>query len=396
MLKAVPLSPALHLRRPAHGLTMIELLAVIMIVLMMLGFSGAVYWRMSRAFKEQGAAADLDVALRQVRNSAVTANAPAFVELDVENKRIVPWVYKTVGFWHFENRSSLGMTSGPYHMATMRGADLFPDGKVGKCALIHDGAHVDAGSDPDFDLEDGGYLEAYVRPKTLDFNGDNYIFFKKNSYSLRIGLRGVLMGNAGNKTLKAETYHVVPGRWTKVAFAWDRQSTRILVDDGIIAVGPGSKPPITNNPLLIGHDTASMEGLIDEVRVLSASAGNTLQLSKFYEITHNAAPWSAIYFAADGSLDMRYHAGPIRVTLTQDHRARSVDVSMLGQITRAEMEKTGSGSGGSDVADSTTAKPPPPKGLTLYDDKGKPIIPDEDRVKEKAERGLEKPKDRKQ
>lgn len=389
MLRLGPISPALRFRRPPHGLTMMELLAVIMIVSMMLGFSGTVYWRMSRSFKEQGAAAELDVALRQVRNSAVTANAPAFVELDADNKRIVPWVYKTVGFWHFEDRSSYGETSGPYHKGIMRGANLFPDGKVGKCAHLRDGAYIDAGSDPDFDLEDGGYLEAYIRPATLDFNSDNYIFFKKNSYSFRVGLRGVLMGNAGNKTLKAETYRVAPGRWTKVAFAWDRQSTRILVDDGIVAVGPGSKPPITNNPLLIGHETASLDGLVDEARVMSASSGNTVQLSQLYEITHNAAPWKAIYFAADGSLDMRYHAGPIGVTLTKEKRARSVNISMLGQISRTEVEKNGGADG--DIADSSKSKPEA-KGLTLYDDNGKPIIPDAERVKDKAERGLDKPK----
>jgi prepilin-type N-terminal cleavage/methylation domain-containing protein len=391
MVKAVPISPALYVLQP-RGLTMMELLAVILIISMMLGFSGTVYWRMSKAFKEQGAAAELDVALRQVRNSAITANAPAFVELDVENKRVVPWVYKTVGFWHFEDRSSYGRTSGPYHQGIMRGADLFPDGKIGKCVRLHDGACVDVGSDPDFDLQDGGYLEAYIRPATADFNGDSFIFFKKNSYSFRVGLRGVLMGNAGNKTLKAESYHIVPGRWTKVAFTWDRQSTRILVDDGIVAVGPGSKPPLSDYPLLIGHETASLDGLVDEARVMSASAGNTLQLSKFYEIEHNAAPWNAIYFAADGSLDMRYHAGPVRVTITQEKRARSVNVSMLGQITRMEMEKTEGSS--SDVAESS-AKPAPAKGLVLYDDNGKPIIPDAEKVKEKAERGLDKPKDAK-
>ncbi len=378
-------------RRFHRGLTMVEILAVIMIVSLMLGLSAMAYWRMSRSFKEQGAASEVDVAFRQVRNSAITLNAPAFVELDTENRRIVPWVYKTVGLWHFEDRSSLGNTTGAYHPGIMRGAELYPDGKIGKCARLREGASVDVGADPDFDLQDGGYLEAYIRPAAITFNGDNYIFFKKNSYSLRIGLKGVLAGNAGNHTLKAERYHIVPGRWTKVAFAWDSHSTRILVDDGIVAVGAGSKPPLSDNPLLIGHDTGSMEGLIDEVRVMSASSGNSVQLAKTFEISHNAAPWSAIYFAADGSLDMRYHAGPVRVTVTQDRRVRAINVSMLGQISRSEVEKLDAPEP-TVVADTSKKKP---EGLVLYDDNGKPIIPDIDKVKAKAERGLEKPKDSK-
>jgi len=320
------------------GITLLEMLAVLFILSMLMALSVAAYWRMGQSFKEQGAAAQLDVALRQARNAAISANAPAWVELDTEARRIVPWVYRTVGFWHFEDRSDFGKTTGAYHGAIMHGGQLFPEGKVGKCARLQEGAYIELGADPDFDCEDGGYLEAYVRPASYTFAGDNFIFFKKNAYSLKVGNGGVLVGNAGSKTLQAPGYHIVPGRWTKVAFAWDRQTTRLLVDDCLIAVGPGSRPPLTDYPLLIGHETASLDGLVDEARVMTAAAGNTLQLPRTFTIKHTAAPWSAVYFAADGSLDMRYHAGPLSVTLLFGQRARTVSISMLGQTTRQEVE----------------------------------------------------------
>jgi hypothetical protein len=138
--------------------------------------------------------------------------------------------------------------------------------------------------------------------------------------------------------VKSTDYHIVPGRWTKVAFAWDRYSTRLLVDDCLVGIGPGGRPPLSDFPLLIGHETASLEGLVDEARVMSAAPGNALQLPLSYTIKHNATPWNAVFFAPDGSLDMRYHAGPISITLTKNSRARTVSISMLGQTTRAEVE----------------------------------------------------------
>ena len=344
------------------GVTLLELLSVLAILSMMMAISIGAYVRMSRVFREQAAAADLDVALRQARNAAISANAPAFVEIDVQKRRIVPWVYHTVGFWHFEDRSDFGRTTGAYHNAIMRGAESFPEGKVGKCARLRENCFVDLGAEPDYDCEDGGYLEAYIRPASYTFAGDNFVFFKKNAYYLKVGLRGVLVGNAGGKTVQSSGYHIVPGRWSKVALAWDHSSTRLLVDDCLVGVGPGGKTPISDYPLLVGHETASLEGLVDEVRVMSASAGNVLQLPNSYTIKHTAAPWSAVYFASDGTLDLRFHAGPISITLVKDDRLRTVAISMLGQTTRTEVERIET----KDVAVAAAGPAPANKKLTVY------------------------------
>ena len=56
-------------------MTLLELLIVIAILVMMLGFSASVYIRMSKRFKDQGAAAALEMVLRQARNAALAANA---------------------------------------------------------------------------------------------------------------------------------------------------------------------------------------------------------------------------------------------------------------------------------------------------------------------------------
>src|SRR5438105_3838773 len=93
-------------QRSGHGLTIIEMIVVMGLLTMLFGIGIGTYMLMSKSFKEEGAISQLDVLLRQTRNSAVTANAPAYVEIDVENKRIVPWATRVIALWHFEDEKS--------------------------------------------------------------------------------------------------------------------------------------------------------------------------------------------------------------------------------------------------------------------------------------------------
>jgi hypothetical protein len=301
--------------------------------------SGVAYVRMSRSYKEQGAASDLDVVLRQAKNNAVSANAPSFVEIDVEGRRIIPWSYRTVGLWHFEHAAEFGKSPGIHnHDARIQGGEIKP-GKIGNGVHLKPDACVDLSADPDFDLDDGGYLEAYVLPAVSGYGGDSYIFSKLGSYSLKIDFKGHLVGEAGGTTVKAKDYRIVSLRWTKVAFAWDGQSTRLFVDDALVAHGKGAHPPITDHPLLIGAESGNLVGIVDEVRVMALDKGRALELPPQFKIEHTCAPWSGVYFAPDGSLDLRYHAGPVSVSLVQENRVRTVTISMMGATSRLELDK---------------------------------------------------------
>jgi hypothetical protein len=330
--------------RSSRGITLMELLVTITILGMMMLMGATAYYKMSKSSKEEGAASEMDVILRQTRTSAVGAVAPAFVEIDAANGRVVPWIYKTVGLWHFETKTEFGETPGAHFTGRVVGGTHSEDGKIGKCIRLRDGDYIDVGDSADFDFEEGGYVEAFIR---LDeYNG--FVFCKEGSYTLEIDQKGVLIGTLSAKDgtddsayVKAATYRIVPRRWTKVAFVWDHQSTRLLVDDCLIGRGPGGRPKITpNSPLCIGRHAGNILGLVDEVRVMTAESGRTLQLPQTTTIQHNCAPWNAVYFAPDGTLDMRYHAGPVTVSFLTEKRIRKVSVSMLGATQRSELENT--------------------------------------------------------
>ena len=373
------------------GFTLLELLVVIGILSLLMAIGVAAFRRTSMRMREDAAAARLDTLIRQARNSALSSGAPAFVELDTTNSapRAIPWAYRLAGLWHFEGHAGARETSGAFRKKALVVGCKSVEGKIGKGLCMGDSAgtfrgHVDCDADPDFDCEDGGYLEAYICGES-PFSNRQYVFHKKNAYSLSVESGGVLVGMAGSGQVAAQNYLLAPRRWTKVAFAWDRRSSRVLVDDAVMGVGPGLKAPINNEPLFIGDEQATFLGRIDEAKILAAVAGEALELPLEAKLIHNAQPWNAIFFAADGSLDLRYHTGPLTIDIVQGEKRRGVTVSMLGLTQRGDVvsEKT-------EEEDQTkpTAKPapPPPPRIPLLPAprKTKPVAPpvftDEDPV----------------
>src|SRR5262245_34304938 len=105
-----------------RGITLLELIVVMGILAVISTLGIASYMAMAKQSKEDEAASRIDVMIRQVRNSAVATNSPAYLEIDTENRRISPWATKTVAMWHFEDADEYGRTSGSRHNATLRGA----------------------------------------------------------------------------------------------------------------------------------------------------------------------------------------------------------------------------------------------------------------------------------
>ena len=90
------------------------MLVVLGILVALLAISVMAFRRLGTNFKNKAAASQLETVFRQARNSALQARAPAFVELEVDKAsrtpRVVPWQYRLVGQWHFEEagRETLG------------------------------------------------------------------------------------------------------------------------------------------------------------------------------------------------------------------------------------------------------------------------------------------------
>jgi hypothetical protein len=329
-------------------MTLLELLVVLGIITLVMGLGAAAYIKSSQRMREEGAAAELEVLIRSAHNSG-----PSFVTIDTlpnpNNPADVPWVaipwsYKTIGQWHFEGGN---VKAGFGQEAINRGCTPC-DGKVGmgisfisdKPGQGHGTGCLDLGHNPELALSEGGWLEAWIRG-TVDWNGSQFIFNKAGCYSFSVEPGGYLRGQAGSDFIKVRDYQLPLRRWTKVAFAWDKHSSKILIDDALYAVGPGMSATLSrNDPLTVGDDNASLLGCVDEVKIMAVFSGKTLRFPPGTKLTHNLTPWNAIFFAPDGTLDVNYHTEPAFVDLlTPESRKRRIFVSMLGSTKRGEVEK---------------------------------------------------------
>ena len=116
-------------RAGLRGVTLLEMIIVIGLMTLMLGMGVASYIAMAKNYKEDGAISQMDVILRQVRNSAVGSQSPAWVQIDAENHRITPWATRTIALWHFEDVDDFNHTTGSRHNAVLRGGKPDKNGK---------------------------------------------------------------------------------------------------------------------------------------------------------------------------------------------------------------------------------------------------------------------------
>jgi hypothetical protein len=141
------------------------MLVVLAILSTLFALGAGAFILSGRRLKAEAAADQLDLVIRQARNSALGGGTPAFVEFDTKARpvRVIPWAYRLVGMWHFEE-SGTRISGGFKNISFVHGGETV-DGKIGKgLALASRGGKgfVECSADPDFDCEDGGYLEAYV------------------------------------------------------------------------------------------------------------------------------------------------------------------------------------------------------------------------------------------
>lgn len=328
-------------------MTLLELLLVMGVLGILMG--AGVGMLSSINLGERAARGLVQNVIRAARNSAVARGAGARVRLDPNTGTLRAEALEVIGTWHFESGSE--MLRGAFQLDGANfGAEYVDDGFVGRALTLPRGAHaraeVPVHQYSSFDLSDGFRIECALR---LEADGGGRVLQLGETIGLDVtGAGGVrawfypLAKDATGKEVRGgKLVYAAPagtlgiGRWTRVAFEYDRRRLAL----GIDGVELEPEEPVLETlpvwhiaaPLVIGDRQAGFVGSIDSLVISAVAASEEIALPE--SVRFDPGVPSEIRFDAGGNLDRAAHREPLSVGIVyEDARTAVIRVGMYGNV----------------------------------------------------------------
>ena len=335
---------AAHTRRPERaGLTLLELILTMGILGIVFGAGVGILTSLDLT---SGQSAGLvRSALSAASGAALREGAPARLEVSADRSALYVIAPRTLGTWHFERDDGQGARG----LATaFFGAGLVDEGHMGR-ALSFTGARRDAYAelgllagasfDPTagFAIELALCLDDLSPGRVLDLAGvaglDVVAGGALSGWILpaRLDESGVEVAGA-RRDAELPAGVLLPGRWVRVGFTYDRVELRISAD-GFPAAIVGEAAPLSRakGAIVLGGAPRAFVGRVDTVVVRQAEVGEPLVLPE--GTLWPADGPQAVRFEADGALDRGRHPAGLEIELDLPDGARAgVRVTSYGAV----------------------------------------------------------------
>jgi len=326
------------------GMTLIELVLVMGLMALMLGFGiGAIA---SIDVGTYGSGSLVRSTLRSAGNWSRARQAPARVRIDAAAGRMSAEGLAVVGTWQFESlppEGAFGLDG------SVVGARLVDDGFVGKAlglAGTERGAHYEAPvhTDPAFALTQGFRIEVALRPEgarrgtllelggTLKLEASNRLGLAATLVTQRYDAETGEVRTAGRAVVQTPEGVLRPDAWNRVLLVYDRAHLEIWVEGlRVASVEEEGEVERVRGPLIVGGGDRPWEGSVDALVVSAVGAEEELVLPEGVSFAEGTP--AEIVFDAGGGLDRAVHPAPVRVTVEYaDGRVDEVRVNLYGTV----------------------------------------------------------------
>ncbi len=323
-------------------MTLLELLLVMVLMGVLLGMGVGVF--SSLDFSRRSALALVQNVVRSARNSAVARAAPARVRIDVASGTLAAAALDVAGTWRFEGEE----LDGAFDLAgRLQGADIVDGGYLGRALQLSHGrasyAELDVQDDPGFDLREGFSLDCAIELDALQSGG---VLDVGGAAGVALAGSGVLRAwfapevtatggtarSGGRILVESPAGALVPGRWQRLRFEYDRRIARLLVD-GVEVARTEETAPVwrIEGPLRLGDPQGSIQGRLDDLVVAVVAESEAAVLPKSVKLGPDAP--SEVRFDARGHLDREVHPGPVAFQLAFDDGAsQMVHIGLYGTV----------------------------------------------------------------
>jgi prepilin-type N-terminal cleavage/methylation domain-containing protein len=327
--------------RNARGVTLLELIAVIVIFSMLLAFSIG-YMRTANKDLGVSAAAHHVVALLRGAHQVSRGTAsPAWVVLRIKDGSVYMLAKETIGEWHFEGGSGEGAFG---KNAVVSGGTVIP-GRAGQ-GLMLNGGTVDCGEIPVFDPNQGIALDFWVLWKPA--RGRQVLCTIGKDLEVAIEGDGKVQARVGGLTVTSGDLRLPEGfpqpLWCPIQVLYGAGELKLYINDRLTGSRAGLVTWASGSSLVLGDRTSVFKGAVDEFRVSLIVPRDVYELpgEAQFVMTLNGQPMVpqpaefVIHFDAEGRLDPARHTQPVKFSLKSSAGERPIEVGLGGAVQRSE------------------------------------------------------------
>ncbi|MBK7641753.1 MAG: prepilin-type N-terminal cleavage/methylation domain-containing protein [Planctomycetes bacterium] len=320
--------------RARSGFTLMELMAVMMIIAVLLGVGAGMFRRID--FSDRVARPLVQSVLRSAQNWAVARGTPALVRIDKQAGTLCAEGQLVVGTWHFERLPIVGAFGLD---GTQFGGQLVDDGFQGKALSFvgepaRSSVEIAVAQDPAFDLRDGFCVRCALR---IQPGASAAVLSIGDVVGLDVEDGGALSAwfvaerldeeqrpvRGGRIPLRGGVGALVPGRWEQIELSYDRTAFELRVDGVRIAsTSEDARVWHLEGPLRISPGQTTFAGALDSLVVSAVGAS---EVSKLPSDSHFGPDTpTEIYFQPGGGLDRARHPEALRIRLLRDDGPESL------------------------------------------------------------------------
>ncbi len=323
-----------HRRSRAAAVTLLEMIVVITIFAMLLGFSVALFRNANKDLGVSASAHHVVALVRGAHQIARTTSSPAWIVVNVKENTIALITRETVGEWHLEDKLSTGAFG---RDAQVTGGVLVR-GRVGQGLELRGSGTINCGEVPVQSPWQGIAIEMWFlrRPG----RGKQTLATIGKHLEVSVEGDGQIQGRVGAVRVSSGNVRVPLDSWCRLQLVYGVGELRLYLNDVQVDGKAGSSEWTRNSPLVVGDTRSGFSGIVDEIRVSLVLPQEAYPLpgecrfSFPKGVTVPAGGEFVIHFDTEGRLEAARHADPVRFTLESSADKREIVIGLAGTIER--------------------------------------------------------------
>lgn len=319
-------------RSRRSGMTLLELLTVIVILSLMLGLSVYFLKNANRDLGVNASANTVKSVLTGARQLARSNAAPAWVVLDTKQNALYMLAKETVGEWHLEDASGAFGRD-----ATISGGVAVP-GRVGMGLRMGSSATVQCGQIPVYTPDEGVAVELWYQRKQRASRG--VLCTIGDQVEVASEADGRVTARVGSLNVNSGNVRVPLEAWCHLQVIYSGRDLRLSLNRAPVGSVAGRGAWSPGGVFTVGDSKQGVVGIVDEIRLSVIIPRDSLALSNetVFEFPAGVVvpPDGEVLIAFDGEgrLDPTVHAGPFAFAVKSPADRRDLMLTLSGTLTK--------------------------------------------------------------